>query len=271
MPRVPALPPTPKSLHEALNNTRPLDWGTTVRSADDIARRYGAEATEQSLHLLEQAAAVEPAVTGQFLDSLPSGTMPYQLERRVKSPESLARKIADWRDAEQHLPIDDVLRYTVLTENPDELVAAARRTVDELNSHDWHVRTAMHSYTEGSRYKGIHAGMTISDCPRIEVQFHSVASAKVKELTTPWYEIERSATATFEERTEARQRSVEVSRTLNPPNGIDGLTKLGGTRVQVNNYSDSRLRPADDRRATPRDERQTPRTTTLDKTDGIAR
>lgn len=266
-----ALPPTPKSLHEALNNTRPLNWGDKVGSADEIARQYGAEATEQSLHLLEQAAAVEPTVTSQFLDALPSGTMPYQLDRRVKSPESLARKFAQRMVADKHLPIDDVLRYTALTENPDELVAAARQTVDELNSHDWYVRAAMHSYTEGSRYKGLHAGMTISGCPRVEVQFHSVASAKVKELTTPWYEIERSAAATFEERTEARRRSVEASRTLNPPQGLDGLTKLGGTRVQVKNYSDSRLGPVDLGRGTPRGERQMPRTTTLDKTDGIAR
>ncbi|TDW91554.1 hypothetical protein EV647_5134 [Kribbella sp. VKM Ac-2566] len=271
MPGAPALPPTPKSLHEALNNTRPLDWGNVPPSAAEISRRYGPEATERSLRLLEQAVAVEPTVTAQFLDSLPSGTMPHQLDRRVKSPESLARKLADWMDADQHLPIDDVLRYTALTENPDELVAAARQTVDELNSHDWHVRAAMHSYTEGSRYKGIHAGMTISGCPRVEVQFHSVASAKVKEMTTPWYEIDRSATATLEERTEARRRSVEASRTLAPPQGIDGLTKLGGTRVQVNNYSDSRLRPVDNGRGTPRGERQTPRTTAFDKTDGIAR
>ncbi|TCC18227.1 hypothetical protein [Kribbella speibonae] len=271
MPGTPPLPPTPKSLHQALNATRPLIWDDVSASTDEISSRYGPEATERSLHLLEQAAAVEPIVTDQFLDSLPSGTMPYQLDRRVKSPESLARKIADWTDAGRHLPIDDILRYTAVTENPDELVAAARRTVDELNSHDWHVRTAMHSYTEGSRYKGLHAGLTISGCPRVEVQFHSVASAKIKEMTTPWYEIERSATATLEERAEARQRSVEASKTLKPPQGIDELTKLGGTRVQVNNYSDSRLRPVSEGRATTQGERQQPRTAALDKTDGIAR
>ena len=92
-----ALPPTPKSLHEALNHTRPLNWGDKVGTADEIAQqvRHQSDAS-RACTLLGRAAAVEPNVTSQFLDSLPPGAMPYQLDRRVKSPESLARKFADW-------------------------------------------------------------------------------------------------------------------------------------------------------------------------------
>lgn len=267
------MPPTPnpQSLHQALTTTHPLNWGTPLTTTE-LTHRHGADVARRSLELLEQAAAMEPIVTGQFLDSLPSGTMPYQLDRRVKSPDSLARKLADWEVAAAGRPIDDILRYTVLTENPDELVAAARRTVDALNDHDWRVRTAMHSYTDGSRYKGVHAGMTLQDCPRVEVQFHSVASARVKEATTSWYEIERSWTATVDERTEARRLSAEASNALEPPPGIDTLTELGGTHVAVNNYSDSRQDAVDLRPATSDSERQPARSPALDKkTDGMTR
>ncbi|NUS00015.1 MAG: hypothetical protein HOV67_32745 [Kribbellaceae bacterium] len=265
-------PCDPTALHQAFAASRPLDWGDKHRTTAEIAHLHGERATHRSLELLEQAATVEPIVTDQFLNSLPSGTTPYQLDRRVKSPESLARKIVDWQAADSSRPIDDLLRYTVLTESPDELVAAARRTVAALNDHGWRVRAAMHSYTDGSRYKGIHAGMTIDGCPRVEVQFHSVPSAKVKEATTLWYEIERSATATLAERAEARRQCAEASKVLKPPPGINQFTELGGTRVVVNNYSDSRQDAPNARRSKASGEQRTPRSTTLDKkAGGIAR
>jgi hypothetical protein len=64
----------------------------------------------------------------------------------------------------------------------------------------------------------------------------------VKELTTPHYEIERSANATAEERTAARRECIRLSAPLADPAGIGGLTDLGGHRVTVNNYSDSRAK-----------------------------
>ncbi|WP_410784983.1 hypothetical protein [Kribbella sp. C-35] len=237
-------------------------------SADEIAHKYGADATQRSLSMIGRVVAVEPAVTNQFLDSLPPGASPYQLNRRVKSPESLARKIADWEQVNDRLAIDDLLRYTVLTGLSDEVVAAARRTVDSLNDRGWRVRYAMHSYTEGSRYKGLHAHLSVPGSPRVEIQFHSAASAKVKELTTPWYEIERSTTATAEERSEARQRCCEASATLELPRGIDGLTRLGGQRVKVKNYSQYRM-PAG--QPAPSSAPQAPHPTRIERNGGIAR
>lgn len=262
-------PCDPTALHQAFATSRPLNWGEKPPSLDEITERHGKKATNRSLELLEQAATVEPQVTDQFLDALPTGTSPYQLDRRVKSPESLARKMADWNASGAQDPIDDLLRYTVLTASADELVAAARRTVDAMNDHEWRVRSAMHSYTEGSRYKGIHASLEVNGAPNVEVQFHSVASAKVKELTTPWYQVERSSNASLEDRLAARQQCVEASATLKPPYGIDGLTQLGGQPVDVNNYSDSRKAVQDraQRSAAP----TSSHARTLDRNDGIAR
>jgi hypothetical protein len=264
------MPPTdPTTLHQAFETTHPLNWSNTPLTTPEIAKLHGTRATQRSLQLLEQAAAVEPTVTGQFLDSLPSGTTAYQLDRRVKSPESLARKIAAWEEMRDGFPIDDVLRYTVLTESPDELVAAARRTADLLTAHGWQVRYAMHSYTDGSRYKGIHANLVVPGSPRVEVQIHSVASARVKELTTPWYAVERSATASAEERGKARQQCIEASATLQAPRNIEELTRLGGKRVVVNNYSDSRTAAPDE--VQPTAPRAPSHSTTLDRNGGIAR
>ncbi|MEU8224468.1 hypothetical protein [Kribbella sp. NPDC048915] len=235
----------------------------------EISQQYGEAAARRSLELLEQASAAEAAVTGQFLDSLPPGTRAYQLEHRVKSPESLARKLVDWQDTNDRFPIDDILRYTVLTDTSDDLVATTRRTADSLCERGWQVRHAMHSYSDGSRYKGIHAHFVVSGAPRIEVQIHSVASAQVKDLTTPWYRIERSADATPDERGAARQRCVEASATLRTPQGIDELTTLGGKRVAVTNYSDSRKMVEE--RAQRNAAQASPHITSLEKNGGIAR
>ncbi|WP_132208086.1 hypothetical protein [Kribbella steppae] len=204
--------------------------------------------------MLEEAVAVEPRITAQFLAALPPTASPYQLTRRVKSPDSLARKIHNAAVKRKRVPLDDVLRYTALTTSPSELVKTTRHTIDQLTDQGWRVAYAMQSYTDGSRYKGIHAYLAVAGVDRVELQFHSPASAKVKELTTRWYEIERSARASDEERTAARQHCADLSATLWPPPGIENLTMLGGRPVAVNNYSDSRqqLPPADRLQASAR-------------------
>jgi hypothetical protein len=232
--------PEPRDLLRAFARHGPLDWGSDLPSTADIAALYGASATERSLRLLEQAVATEPLVTAEFCAAIGPDGSAYQLRSRIKSPQSLARKLRDAQRSGRELPPDDLLRYTVLTEHPDPLVATTRQTTDELNRVGWQMTYAMHSYTDGSRYKGIHTYFVTQSKDTVELQFHSLASVKIKEATTPYYEIERSADATLEQRAVARQECVRLSATLAAPRGIDNLEALGGLRVEVNNYSDSR-------------------------------
>jgi beta-xylosidase len=152
----------------------------------------------------------------------------------------LARKFQDAQKKTRRASPEDIHRYTVLTESPDDLVNAAEYTVERLRRPNWQVTYAVHSYTEGSRYKGIHAYLRTPGGQRVEVQFHSAEAARVKQLTTPWYEIERNPKATPRERTAARARCTELSDTLKVPRGLHDLSYLGGVRIAVRNYSDSR-------------------------------
>ncbi|MGW6280723.1 hypothetical protein [Kribbella sp. NPDC055071] len=266
--------PDPTTLHQAFTTTHPLDWGPNALSAADIANLHGTKATRKSLQLLERAAAIEPQITSQFLAAVPPTASPYHLDRRVKSPESLARKLRNEQGTDVRGSVDDLLRFTVLTATPDELVTAALQTVDKLTGSGWRVTFAVHSYSDGSRYKGIHAYLKTPDSPRIEVQVHSVASIQVKELTTPWYEVERSRHATDDERGEARRKCVEASAQLEPPPGIDHLASLGGRPVAVHNYSDSRQKASALGNDSPRDNltaQGVKPKSGLNKNDGIAR
>lgn len=264
------MPPTrddPPDLVALLRRFTAVDWGATPPNPAEIARRHGPKATRKALDLLQQAAAIEPERTAEFLAALPRHGSAYQLNRRVKSPESLARKIRDRAKDKSNRPVDDLLRYTVVVDRSDQLVGAARHTVEQLIESGWCVRHAMQSYTDGSRYKGLHAYLEAAGVARVEVQFHSVASLKVKELTTPWYEIERSATMPDEERGAARQLSIEASNSLEAPAGIAELHTLGGRPVAVNNYSDSRQALTNSSNAQP----PLRKATALDKNDGVAR
>jgi hypothetical protein len=229
---------SPAELHQRFSN---LNWKQPLRSPDEIAADYGWRATTKSLRLIEGAVAAEPRITAEFLAALPAPASPYKLESRIKSPDSLARKLDDLNQlTHRGRQVDDLFRYTALTQTPHDLVATARHTIDSLVDAGWTVGYAMHSYTDGSRYKGLHAHLRTPGGHRVEIQFHSAASAAVKEATTGWYETLRSATSTKSQRAEARRRCTEASDVLNPPEGINELTELGNTAVTVKNYSDSR-------------------------------
>lgn len=266
--------PSPAELHSLFNN---LSWKQPHRSPDEVAERYGWRATVKSLQLIQHAAAAEPRITAEFLAAMPATASPYKLDSRIKSPESLARKLDDINQlGHRGQQVDDLFRYTALTDTPDELVATARHTIDELVDAGWKVGYAMHSYTDGSRYKGLHAHLRTPGGDRVEVQFHSAASAAVKESTTEWYEALRSATSTGSQRAEARRKSTEASAVLTAPEGIDELTELGGRPVAVKNYSDSRQEKANEPRRqeaepAPKGERQRRRQRTEKRDGGIER
>jgi hypothetical protein len=231
--------PEPAELQAAFSRHRPVDWGDDLPTTAQLVAQYGVKATARSLEALRQSIEVEPRVTSEFLAAVPTRGAAYQLDSRVKSPESLARKFQNLQKKTRRASPEDIHRYTVLTQSPDDLVNAAEYTVERLRRSNWQATYAVHTYTERSRYKGIHAYLRTPGGQRVEVQFHSAEAARVKELTTPWYQIERSPDATPEERATARARCIELSDSLKVPRGLDDLSHLGGVRVAVRNDSDS--------------------------------
>lgn len=232
--------PEPADLHARLSERRPLDWGDPVPSKAEIAAKYGDRSAAQSLQLLSKAAAVEPAITDAVVAAIGAEATPYHLENRLKSPQSLARKLITYQEfyrRTDQVP-EDVLRYTATVKHPDELTAAAVRTVDRLN-HDWQMEAAHHSYVDGSRYKGLHAFLRAHG-ERVELQVHSDESIDVKERTTPLYEIERDRNQPSAVRDAARRECIALSDRMTQPAGIDDLKELGGVPVKAISYGKQR-------------------------------
>jgi len=226
----------PADLYARLSADRPLDWGDRLPSKKEIAAEFGEKAAAISLTMIGRAAAVEAQVTEDLLAAVRPGTVSHQLEHRVKSPQSLARKIhklARTQFAEE--PLDDVLRYTMVAPEADDLVESAVGACEQLTANGWEMDSAHHSYVDGSRYKGLHLFLR-NRGELIELQIHSRESIDVKTRTTPLYLVERDSRQDRKSRDAARAESIAMSAQMTQPAGIDQLTTLGGVGVSTRSY-----------------------------------
>ena len=210
--------------------------GVTCRPGKEIAAKYGAAPTDRALAFLTRAAQVEPRITVDVTSSIGDDGFAYHLKNRLKSPQSLARKLAQTRQfGPSYPPPEDVLRYTVGVDHPDQVVGAARRMVDQMTARGWAMESAHHSYHPGSRYKGLHLFVR-GHGQVVEIQVHSRQSIAVKERTTESYEIFRDDARSWAEQDAAQNVCIEYSDPMTQPAGIDALKDLGGVQVEARSY-----------------------------------
>lgn len=162
--------PEPTDLQARFAERQPVKWGDKLPTAVQLVAEYGLDAARLSLTTLQRRLRTEQRTTSDFLAAVPNGATAYNLDCRVKSPMSLARQFQDRLERDKEGEPDDVLRYTVLCRTSNELVAAARFTTEQLQSRGWAMESAMHSYTSGSRYKGLHADLRTPAGDVVEVQ-----------------------------------------------------------------------------------------------------
>ncbi|WP_405061280.1 hypothetical protein OG474_06450 [Kribbella sp. NBC_01505] len=264
--------PEPADLHAWVSAAHGrLDWGDRMPSKAELAAQYGEGAAAESLRLLAKAAEAEPRITRAVLTAIGTEATPYQLKNRLKSPQSLARKLVRYHDLYQRTgrSPEDVLRYTAAVARPDQLTAAAVRTIDRLKAQQAEVAGARHSYVDGSRYKGLHAFLQSYD-QRYELQMHSAESIDIKEQTTSLYEIERDTSQPPEVRAAARRECIELSSAMTQPTGIGDLSELGGVPVRALGYGGQAARAACGER-TPTSDAPRPRQPSLQRQEGITR
>jgi hypothetical protein len=234
--------PEPHELRARLSTDRPLDWGDPLPTKAQIATEFGEGATTRSLAMLARAADVERRVTADFAAAVPSQAVSHHLKNRMKSPQSLARKLSESDDARGVASPEDLLRYTAVVPDPDDLVDAATDLVRSLQTKGWVMDSANHSYVDGSRYKGLHTFLR-REGELVEVQVHSQESIDVKTQTTGLYEIERDPRQTKQARDTARSACISLSAGLREPAGIAQLTELGGVPLEVRTYGGGQVSP----------------------------
>ncbi|MGO3089965.1 MAG: hypothetical protein ACTII7_09795, partial [Galactobacter sp.] len=166
------------------------------------------------------------------------------LEYRMKSPESLARKIAAKETAasESGKPVaahdigakvHDVLRYTVASRDQDSVVDTLKRTIHSLRAAGMTIPAIEDKYS-GTEYKGIHLDAITPDGVHAEVQVHSRKGLEIKEKSHPHYEISRDTTKRYDrrERAAARQACKRLYADLPTPPGLADLTEIEGVPIK---------------------------------------
>lgn len=111
------------------------------------------------------------------------------LQHRIKSPDSLARKIRSTPLPTGFPDIPDIARYTVV-DRVGCLADRANALLDDARSEGWQCLALEHSYYDGSPYKGIHAVLRpdAAQAIPVELQFDSPESMLAKQVTRELYE-----------------------------------------------------------------------------------
>ncbi len=189
------------------------------------------QATLLAEQRLQKAKEVEPAITAA-LKSIESEKAHLEgLEFRLKSVESLTRKIiTDSHDMEVSLEeaaanIKDVLRYTLVIEEND-YTEITKKTLDKLTKEGYSVYSFKNFWAKDNiDYQGINTNLKTPDGVIFELQFHTKESYDTKsEKTHKYYEIIRSESASDEEKAEASRKHHELFALVPVPAGAKELS-----------------------------------------------
>lgn len=219
-----------------------VDWSSPSgqMSPAQVIDDFGPAGAE-ALALIREVREREAEMTTDFIKATDSaGVRQAGLAYRMKSPQSLARKIDDRAErkeisvGEAAGHVQDLIRYTAVCEKQTELVDKATSVTDELTDRGWTVLSAESSYVQGHPYKGLHLNLEKNGCVT-EVQIHSTQSLAVKMSTHADYEISRDENQPLSDRIAAEKRSVDAWSGVPSPKGLESLS-LGGVAVQVKRY-----------------------------------
>lgn len=165
------------------------------------------------------------------------------MQRRLKSPQSLVRKIRKRQTQSPNVPVADLAgeitdaqRFTFTAEGQDDVVPTARQALAALVKRGWIVLEAEHSYVPDNPYKGLHALLSSPAGISTEVQFHSTSGLKLKEVSHPDYTITRDPNRPVRERLAADRRMRDRYEQLAAPRGLGALRTLAGVPVGIKTY-----------------------------------
>jgi hypothetical protein len=167
---------------------------------------YGGLVGSLAVDARAKAIAAEPSITEAMKGvAAKHGGELTGLEYRIKSENSIARKIgsdakndygvtqksdqAEWEAAARAsaAKMSDTVRYTMLASEKN-YATMAKNVVADLESQGYQAKVKNY-WQEGSNYKGINVALVDPQGMRVELQFHTASSFKMKETVNhPIYE-----------------------------------------------------------------------------------
>lgn len=149
-------------------NVPDLEWSKSGvgqdNNPDQIMKHwkaYGAAALNAIIGLSSD----EPQVTTNLMLACPEKSEMVGLQHRLKSPTSLARKVARKAKVQNSTPsnavrqVDDVLRYTLCVADPQEFATELQQLLDTLHSRNYKLLKIENSFLRGNTYMGFHVNL----------------------------------------------------------------------------------------------------------------
>lgn len=151
--------------------------------------------------IYKNSEALEPRITNDVSNAIEkSGAQMYGLDHRLKTQDSLERKI--YKDSKEKgvsirkaaEGINDSIRYTSLTDD-NNFVSSYNKVKQELSKKGYKeekCKNYFDLYKQGkTKHKQVTSVFSDKDGNRFEIQFQTPSSIKAKELKTPLYEESR--------------------------------------------------------------------------------
>ena len=188
------------------------------------------KAKAQSEALIEDAEKAEATRTKALVDLVAStGGEMIGLEYRLKSDESLTRKIFDRAEASGQPPeevakeMKDVLRYTTVFK-PEAYVAGVQETVAKLLSSGHKKVKFKNTWGNATGYLGINAVFATPEGAMFELQFHTADSFHAKDKGThALYEEQRRLPVDSPRYAELEELQQDVFDQVTRPEGAEKL------------------------------------------------
>lgn len=195
----------------------------------EVQTKEQKEAAKEARRLLEEAKKYEELTTILLKSLEKDGVFLEGLEYRLKSKESLERKIL--KDAREKkieikiaaLNINDVLRYTFILDE-DAFYESYKAISIVLAQEGYNYKQIKNTLKlKNVRYRGINALIEIRGNYVFELQFHTKKSFKVKQITHPMYEEFRQIGILKKRKDELEKEITEISNQIPMPRGVEKI------------------------------------------------
>lgn len=205
----------PEAYQKYMSSRERTDVTRFQSSAEQVIGQYSAMEPEITSFMEDMAAEYDVELVG--------------LNHRLKSPESLSRKMSNVaskagltpEEAQAH--VRDALRYTMRI--PDETyLETVQRVLEEFRRHNYEI-DAKNSWAPNSEYMGINVTVTDPETDKsFEVQFHTPESLRVKhDENHPLYVVNRAAPKGSKEYKERQAAMIVNSSKIPVPEGVYDL------------------------------------------------
>lgn len=221
-----AAPSPNKALAAVMVDNEAVDTRQLGKGGDRLTRRQRSRLLAEAL--LSKAETAESEVTADMRTLEKSSAHLQGLEYRLKTMDSLARKIES--DAEEDQVslmaaasgVSDVLRYTLTcsAEDYSEMVPKALAVLTEKG----YSVEKFHNAWGGKFYQGVNVHLLSPFGTRVELQFHTPQSFAIKQASHEVYEIRRNPASTAEEIEEATRLSIAYNAEVVEPKGARDIS-----------------------------------------------